>query len=237
MTRRTRRRRLGYGAARVRAVRARAPARRGGARARLARGGRRRGDGFERQRAELLAMLGPASDALDRRRDQRDERRREPELVRRGGRSGGGALTTRLATLVRGPRGPEQRSRSWALGRSRGSRASSRRSARTRGRCRRISPRPPRRSRTNVADTAAVAANLRTLAIQLDALEASLGAPDGGSLGSATAALNAARIVLVGLLAWLAVPAVLATWLGWRLTRRARSLEFGVDKARRINAY
>ena len=69
--------------------------------------------------------------------------------------------------------------------------------------------------RTNVADTAAVAADLRTLATQLDELEASLGTADGGGLGSATAALNAARIVLVGLLAWLAVPAVICTWLGW----------------------
>jgi hypothetical protein len=74
--------------------------------------------------------------------------------------------------------------------------------------------------RTNVADTGQVATDLRALATRLDALETSLGASEGAGLGSATAALNAARIVLLGLLTWLAVPAVLSTWLGWRLTRR-----------------
>jgi hypothetical protein len=74
--------------------------------------------------------------------------------------------------------------------------------------------------RTNVADTAAVASDLRTLATRLDELESSLEGSDGAGLGNATAALNAARIVLVGLLVWLAVPAVLSTSLGWRLSRR-----------------
>ena len=71
---------------------------------------------------------------------------------------------------------------------------------------------------TNVSDTTAVAADLRVLATQLDALEATLGTgPDGEvPTGDATFAVASARFVLLGLLLWLAVPAVAAVALGWR---------------------
>jgi hypothetical protein len=74
---------------------------------------------------------------------------------------------------------------------------------------------------TNVADSEAVAGDLRALATQLDALETSLATADDGGLGSASGALGVARLVLVGLLVWLAIPAVVTTWLGWRLLRAA----------------
>lgn len=75
---------------------------------------------------------------------------------------------------------------------------------------------------TNITDSAAVAANLRVLAGQLDELQKSLGAGPDGQLpdgSSANLPIDAARFVLVGLLLWLAVPAVAATWLGWRWSR------------------
>jgi hypothetical protein len=73
----------------------------------------------------------------------------------------------------------------------------------------------------NVADTNAVAADLRDLAGRLTALEATVqpGAPGNGSDGG-TLPIGLARLVLLGLLAWFAIPAVVSTWLGWRLTRR-----------------
>lgn len=78
---------------------------------------------------------------------------------------------------------------------------------------------------TNITDSAAVAADLRTLADQLSTLNASLGAsPDGTtpSAGSASLPIGLAKLVLIGLLLWLAVPAVAALWIGWRWYRPAR---------------
>lgn len=78
------------------------------------------------------------------------------------------------------------------------------------------------RMRTNVADSAAVAADLQALAGQLDQLRASLDEGAGaGTIPAATLPVDAARLVLVGLLAWFAVPAVASLWLGWRLLRIA----------------
>ena len=74
---------------------------------------------------------------------------------------------------------------------------------------------------SNMADSLAVQADLGRLADQLDALRRELGASTaGGSTGSpAGAAIGLARFVLIGLLAWLAVPAVAALWLGRRWSR------------------
>jgi hypothetical protein len=75
---------------------------------------------------------------------------------------------------------------------------------------------------TNIADSQAVAADLRSLADQLERLRTSLATPGGASPApSAALPIDAARIVLVGLLAWLAVPAIASLWLGWRLIRPA----------------
>ena len=80
--------------------------------------------------------------------------------------------------------------------------------------------------RTNATDGAAVAGNLRTLATQLDELGAGLGEPAGdgttpgpGAGRGAAAALAVARLLLLGILAWLAVAAIGSAWLGWRLFR------------------
>jgi hypothetical protein len=78
---------------------------------------------------------------------------------------------------------------------------------------------------TNITDTTAVAADLRTLADQLSTLNASLGAsPDGTvpSAGSASLPIDLAKLVLIGLLLWLAVPAIAALWIGWRWYRPGR---------------
>ena len=173
--------------------------------------------GFERQRAELVAMLGPASSAMD-------------SAAMSASNAGGSltssaaaadqaaVLTTRLASSFEGLAALS----SFEVFGSRPFAGLAGEFTQVGGDARALSTDLTSTAaalRTNVADTAAVAADLRSLALQLDELEASLGAFDGAGLGSATAALNAARIVLVGLLAWLAVPAVLCTWLGWRLTR------------------
>ena len=71
---------------------------------------------------------------------------------------------------------------------------------------------------TNVTDSAAVAADLRDLARQLEAIGASASAAGSASTLSASA-IELGRIVLLGLLAWLAIPAFLALWLGLRLWR------------------
>lgn len=78
---------------------------------------------------------------------------------------------------------------------------------------------------TNISDSQAVAADLRVLATQLDELQASLGVEDheGPTPTASPTSLpvDAARFVLVGLLLWLAVPAIASIWVGWRWTRAA----------------
>jgi hypothetical protein len=174
--------------------------------------------GFEEQRAELLAMLGPASSALDGAATSATNA--SASLTSSAGAAErAAALTTRLASSFEGLAALSTfeifgtrpfaglaseftlvAADARALSADLDSTAAS--------------------LRTNVADTGAVASDLQALATRLDDLESSLGGPDDGGLGSAAAALTAARIVLVGLLVWLAVPAVLCTWLGWRLARR-----------------
>jgi hypothetical protein len=81
-----------------------------------------------------------------------------------------------------------------------------------------------------ITDGARVAADLGVLAGQLSELEASLaGGPDGETPAASAASLpvDAARFVLVGLLLWLAVPAIAATAIGWRWSRAAPRPELG----------
>lgn len=75
----------------------------------------------------------------------------------------------------------------------------------------------------NIDDSALVAAELRVLSGQLGELEASLGGSEGEAPGPSDASLpvNAARFVLVGLLLWLAVPAIASISIGWRWMRAA----------------
>jgi hypothetical protein len=71
---------------------------------------------------------------------------------------------------------------------------------------------------TNVADSEAVALDLRALAERLRQLETSVGGGTGP--GSATAVgIAVAQIVVLGLLVWLSVLAVASLWLGLRLVR------------------
>jgi hypothetical protein len=74
----------------------------------------------------------------------------------------------------------------------------------------------------NVRDSTTVANDLRSLSVELDQLQSTLGAgpTDAGSaLPGPSVAIEAARLVLIGLLAWMAVPAIASLWLGWRLRR------------------
>ncbi|HYN70135.1 MAG TPA: hypothetical protein VEX41_07990 [Candidatus Eisenbacteria bacterium] len=71
---------------------------------------------------------------------------------------------------------------------------------------------------TNVSDSAGVAADLRDLARQLERVGDNASAAGSAATLTATA-LDLGRVVLVGLLAWLAIPAVVALWLGVRLWR------------------
>ena len=174
--------------------------------------------GFERQRAELVALLGPASDALDG---------AATSVTNAGGSLASSAdaaeqaatFTSRLAASFEGLAALG----SFELFGSRPFAGLADEFTSVGVDARTLSAdllSTASALRVNVTDTASVAADLRTLATRLDALEASLGTSTGADLGSATVALNMARIVLLGLVVWLAVPAVLATWLGWRLRRR-----------------
>lgn len=75
---------------------------------------------------------------------------------------------------------------------------------------------------TNLADSQAIAADLRTLATRLDQIEASMGsgAASGGS--STNTPIGLAMLLLIGLLAWFSIPAIASIWLGGRLLRAAR---------------
>jgi len=176
--------------------------------------------GFERQRAELVGMLEPAANALDSAAGSASNA--GASLASSAAAADrAAAFTTRLASSMDGLAalgafellgtrpfagladqfrevGADARALSGDLGSTAGA------------------------LRTNVIDTATVAADLRSLAAQLDRLETTLGSAEGADLGSALLAVNAARILLLGVLAWLTVPAALCTWLGWQLTRRRR---------------
>lgn len=73
---------------------------------------------------------------------------------------------------------------------------------------------------TNVAGASTAADDLARLAVRLRALRDGLGPTSSDDpVAPARTAVDATRIVLLGLLAWLAVPAVAAIWLGWRWLR------------------
>lgn len=184
--------------------------------------------GFEEQRAEILAMLGPASDALDGAassaanagtslQETRDAANQASELMRRLASS-----FESLASLgtfeILGARPFASLSGQFAEVAAESQTLSADLSEAATA------------MTTNVSDSAAVAADLRELAAQLDKLETSLGAgPDGEAPARDTGLpIAAAQAVLVGLLLWLAVPAIAAISLGWRWTRAvprtARSL-------------
>jgi hypothetical protein len=73
---------------------------------------------------------------------------------------------------------------------------------------------------TNVADSQSVAGDLQSLADRLRQLESTVQASGGG--GSSTLPIAAAEIVLLGLLAWFAVVAIGAIWLGLQIIRNRK---------------
>jgi hypothetical protein len=85
----------------------------------------------------------------------------------------------------------------------------------------------------NVGDAGTSATDLGRLATELRTLDQSLRASPTAAVEPIRTALDVTRIVLLGLLAWLAAPAIAALWLGWRLLRPAT----GLDTERGINAY
>lgn len=182
--------------------------------------------GFERQRTEILSMLGPASDALEGAASSATNAGASLAETRDAATQAAG-LMSRLATSFESLA---------ALGEFEvfGTRPFASLSGQftdvaTQSRTLSTSLTDAATAMaTNVTDSAAVAANLRVLAGQLDDLEASLGGPghEGESGGGtppaasdATLPIDAARFVLVGLLLWMAVPAVASIWLGWRWSR------------------
>jgi len=178
--------------------------------------------GFERQRAELVAMLNPAASALSDAATSAANAGASLTTASEASRRAAD-LTGRLATSFEGMAGLGSfdvfGARPFAGVASRFSDVAT-------------------QSRTlstdltatadalgqNVADTTAVAVDLRDLADRLRQLEASTVASGSGAPGTADGGsslpIGAARLVLLGLLAWLAIPAIVSTWLGWRLARR-----------------
>jgi hypothetical protein len=176
--------------------------------------------GFENQRKELVAMLGPASDALSGAAESASNA--SASLSETSGAARNAAeLTTRLAvsfeslaslgsfTLL-GARPFAEMAGQFAAVAVEARELSGDLNATADS------------MTTNIADSQAVAADMLALSEQLDRLEASLA--ETGTPGGADASLplNIARLVLLGMLAWLAVPALASIWLGGRLIRRGR---------------
>lgn len=175
--------------------------------------------GFERQRTEVVAMLGPAADALgDAATSATNAAGSMTQAASAADRAA--QLTGRLATSFEGLSAlgsfeifgtrPFAGLDQGFAGVAADSRALSGDLTAT-----------ATSLRSNIADAVAVAADLRSLSEQLDRLETSLGGSTTGAASDASASLPiaAARFVLLGLLAWIAVPALACLWLGWRLAR------------------
>ncbi len=177
--------------------------------------------GFETQRKELVAMLGPASDALSGAAESASNA--SASLAETSGAARNAAeLTTRLAvsfeslaslgsfTLL-GARPFAEMAGQFAAVAVEARELSGDLNATADS------------MTTNIADSQAVAADMLALSEQLDRLEASLAETGTPSGADASLPLNIARLVLLGMLAWLAVPALASIWLGGRLIRRGRS--------------
>jgi hypothetical protein len=79
---------------------------------------------------------------------------------------------------------------------------------------------------TNEADARRSAGDLRDLADRLGELQATLATdPAEPETAAAFGAIALVRIVLLGLIAWLLVPAIVATALGWRWLRAGSTAE------------
>ena len=175
--------------------------------------------GFERQRAELVSMIEPAATALGSAGDSAahasDSLTRASDASRRAA-----DLTNRLAGAFDSMAGlgsfqifgaspfagfTQQFTDSAAQARTLSVDLTSTADALT----------------TNVDDSQRVAASLHDLADRLRSLVGSL-LPAGAAGASSGLPIGLARLILLGLLIWFAIPAALSLWLGARLIRRHR---------------
>jgi len=172
--------------------------------------------GFERQRAELLAMVDPAASALSGAADSAAHA--GASLTQASDASRRAAdLTGRMATSFEGLAG---------LGSFEilGSRPFANVSSgftdlATQARSLSTDLTSTAESlTTNVADSQSVAGDLRSLADRLRRLETTV-QTSGGIGGSTTLPIALAQFVLLALLAWFSVPAIASLWLGRRLVR------------------
>jgi hypothetical protein len=178
--------------------------------------------GFERQRTQLVEMLGPASAALDRAASSASNAGASLAETRESAAQAA-TLMTRLSDSFDSLA---------ALGSfdilgARPFAAISGQFSQVAADSRTLSADLARTAAsmdTNITDSAAVAADLRALADQLDELDTSLGASPGSTPATASPGLpiDLAKAVLVGLLLWLAVPAIASIWIGWRWYRPVR---------------
>jgi hypothetical protein len=179
--------------------------------------------GFERQRTEIVGMLGPASEALDRAASSASNAGTSLAQTRDSAAQAA-TLMTRLSASFDSLA---------ALGSfdilgARPFAGISGQFAQVATESRTLSTDLATAAAAmdaNITDSASVAADLRTLADQLSELEASLGAPPDGttpSAANATLPVDVAKVVVIGLLIWFAVPAIAAVWIGWRWYRPRR---------------
>lgn len=177
--------------------------------------------GFDRQRDEIVAMLGPASDALEGAASSASNASVSLTDTAAAARNAS-QLTTRLA---------ESFESMTALGAVEifGTRPFAQvadQFAAVGGEARTLSGDlnvVADSMSTNIADSQAVAADLLALSQQLDRLEASVIGTGSSAAADPGLPLALARIVLLGLLLWLAVPALVSIWLGGRLLGSTRA--------------
>jgi len=177
--------------------------------------------GFDRQRAELVSMLQPAASTLSDAADSASHAGASLTAASDASRRAAD-LTSRLATSFDSMAGLG----SFEILGARPFAGVSSQFADTATQSRTLSSDLGSTAdalATNVADSEAVAADLRSLADRLTQLETSVGGTGGG--GSSTSLpIGLARLVLLGLLAWFSIPALASIWLGRRVLRsRTRS--------------
>jgi cobalamin biosynthesis Mg chelatase CobN len=170
--------------------------------------------GFERQRAELVAMLKPAASAMSNAADSASHASASLTAASDASRRAAD-LTNRLAASF----DSMARLGSFEIFGSRPFAGLTSQFSDTASQSRALSTDLSSTAdalATNVADSQAVAADLQSLADRLEQLETSAGGSSSGGT-SASLPIGLAKVVLLGLLVWFAIPAIASTWLGWRL--------------------
>jgi len=181
--------------------------------------------GFERQRAELLAMVDPAASALSNAADSAAHA--GASLTQASDASRRAAdLTGRMATSFEGLAGLG----SFDIFGSRPFAGVSSGFSDLAAQARTLSTDLTSTADTltmNVADSASVASDLRSLSDRLRQLETTVQGSDGVG-ASTTLPIALAQFVLLALLAWFSVPAIASIWLGRRLVRN-QPIKLGLE--------